>query len=67
MPFNSDNAANLGSKGGKWTKPPENVRNKTFIVKVTQTELDAINEKAKALKLSRNALIIRAVNEYSEE
>jgi predicted HicB family RNase H-like nuclease len=67
MPFNKDNAASLGSKGGKVTKPPGAVRDKTFIVKVTQAELDAINQKAKALKLSRNELIIRAVNEYSEE
>ena len=67
MPFDKDNAADLGSKGGKWTKPPENVRNKQLRLAVTAGELIAIDEKAKALKLSRTELIIRAVNKYTEE
>ena len=66
MPFNSDNAADCGRKGGKWTKPPDNVRNKQLRLAVTANELNAIDEKAKALKLSRTELIIRAVAAYDE-
>ena len=67
MPFNKENAVNYGSKGGKVTKPPGTVRDKQLRLAVTQAELDAIDEKAKAFKLSRTELIIRAVKEYNEE
>ena len=67
MPFNKENAASLGSKGGRWTKPPESVRNKQLLLNVTQAEHDAISEKAKRLRLSKTELVVRAVTEYDEE
>ena len=67
MPFNKDNAVSLGSKGGKATKPPGTVRDKQVKVWLTPAEFDALSEKAKALKLSKAELIVRAVNEYNEE
>ena len=66
MPFNKDNAVNYGSKGGKVTKPPGTVRNKKLLVTVTPDEFDSITAKAKALKLSKAELVVRAVSEYDE-
>jgi len=39
MPFNKDTAAAGGRKGGKWTKPPEDVRNKNIRLAVSSGEL----------------------------
>jgi hypothetical protein len=67
MPFNKNNAVNYGSKGGKVTKPPGTVRNKKLLVTLTEAEFDEVTEKAKALKLSKAELVVRAVKEYDEE
>ena len=66
MPFNKDNAAAHGSKGGgnRWKdKKPETVKSKMFSIKITQMEYTAITDKA-AAGLSWAELIIRAVNAY---
>jgi hypothetical protein len=67
MPFNKTTAAAGGRKGGKWTKPPETVRNKQFIIKLSQIELDAFTQKAAAAGISRTELIIRAVTAYDPQ
>jgi len=67
MPFNKDNAAAHGSKGGgnRWKdKKPETVKSKMFSIKITPMEYAAITDKAAAAGLSRAELIIRAVNAY---
>ncbi len=67
MPFTKDTAAAAGSKGGgnRWkNKDPETMRDKTFVVKASQAEMDMIQEKAAAAHIKRNELIIRAVKAY---
>lgn len=67
MPFDKDNAAAHGSKGGgnRWKdKNPGTIRSKMFSIKVTPAEYDTITEKAAAAGLSRVELIIRAVEAY---
>jgi len=61
MPFNKENAAEFGRKGGKKTKPPELARNKQIRLAVTESELNMIDEKAEKAKLSRVDLVIKAV------
>jgi len=70
VPFNKETAVNLGSKGGsnRWKgKDPATNRKKTFLIKMTLAEFEALNEKAKALELSRAELIIQAVKAYDKE
>lgn len=67
MPFDKDTAAALGSKGGKWTKPPGEVRNKQLKVSLTPAEYEAVDVKAAALGLSKAELIARAVAAYTGE
>ncbi|MDR2558692.1 MAG: hypothetical protein LBC86_03995 [Oscillospiraceae bacterium] len=70
MPFNSETAANAGKKGGRsrWDgNIPDEKREKKLLVSLTQTEFDAVTDKAAALGLSKAELVIRAVKAYSEE
>ena len=70
MPFNRDNAATFGSKGGlnRWKdKDPETKRDKKLLVTLTQTEYNMVAEKAEELNLSKANLVIRAVMEYKED
>ena len=67
MPFTSENAASAGSKGGgnRWkNKDPSTIRNKSLLIKLSQTEIDAITSKAKEMEISRVELIVRAVTAY---
>jgi len=66
MPFDKDTAATYGSKGGKWTKPPGEVRSKQLKVSLTPSEYEAIDLKATAAGLSKAELIVRAVAAYEE-
>lgn len=67
MPFNSENAAAFGSKGGKATRAardPESIRSKSLVVKVTPPEYDFIRDKAVECGISKAELIVRAISVY---
>jgi len=70
MPFDKDSAAKAGRKGGsrRWEgNIPAEKRDKKLLVALTQTEFDAVTDKAAALKLSKAELVVRAVAAYNEE
>lgn len=70
MPFNSENAAAAGRKGGpnRWRgKDPATNRNVAISIKVSKAEFDAINQKASDMRISRAELIVKAVEEYKAE
>ena len=67
MPFNKETGAAGGRKGGgkRWEgKDPTTYRNKPLLIKVTPTEYESITAKAKAEKLSKAELIVRAVGAF---
>lgn len=70
MPFNSDNAKSAGSKGGsnRWrSKDPSTVRNRMFSIKLSDSEMELLTEKASELGMSKAELIIRAVKAYRKK
>lgn len=67
MPFNKENAAIHGSKGGKITKPPEDVRSKNIRIAVTQVELDMIDKEAQNYELSRTEFLVRTVKRFKPD
>jgi len=67
MPFNKDTAAAAGSKGGgnRWKNKAQNTyRNKTMLIKLSQDEMNNLITKATAHGVSKNELVIRAVQSY---
>jgi hypothetical protein len=67
MPYDKETAAANGSKGGsnRWkNKDPSTIRDKGFLVKVTQSEFNTITERAALMGLSRAEFIVRATNAY---
>ena len=68
MPFTPENASAAGKLGGRKNRlggsNPADARNKALVVKVSQTEFDAITAKAKELNMSKAELVVRAVCIY---
>jgi hypothetical protein len=65
MPFTKDTASAAGRKGGKATKNPAKVRNKSVYIVITESELAMLDEKSEAEGVSRTELIVRAVKKYT--
>jgi len=67
VPFDKETAAIAGSKGGAnrcKNKDPSTYRNKTMLIKLSQDEMDSLISKAAAHGVSKNELVIRAVQSY---
>jgi len=70
MPFNKETAAVHGKKGGgnSWKdRKPGELRDKSFLIKITTAERDEVKEKAADMKLSNAELVVRAVRAYKGE
>jgi len=67
MPFSKETASNAGklSNGLRWRdKDPDTVRNRQIKITVSDSERDAIEDKAAMTGLSMTELIIKAVKAY---
>jgi len=64
-PFNSENAAEYGRKGGTNSrKNPDGVRSKQVLLVVTPSEFAMMDAKAAEEGVSRVEMIVRAVKKY---
>jgi hypothetical protein len=72
MPFDRESARIAGSVGGRrsaakrWAEKTT-IRDKAIRVVVTQEELDMMNVKSSAERISRTELIVRAVRDYNQD
>jgi len=64
MRFTKETAVEAGRKGGMRTKDPAQRRDNYLRIRVTQDELNMIDNKANEKRMTRTKLIICAVSEY---